>query len=50
MESKNVKEVFNSTAIREVESEILMMQHEIERKRYNYEVGEEVIECLLGTR
>ena len=50
MDARKVQEIFNSTAIREVENEILLMQHEIERRRYNYEVGEEVIECLLGTR
>ncbi len=50
MDARKVQEIFNSIAIREVENEILLMQHEIERRRYNYEVGEEVIECLLGTR
>lgn len=50
METSKVQEIFNSTAIKDIENEILLMQHEIERRRYNYEVGEEVIECLLGTR
>lgn len=50
MEARKVQEIFNSAVVKDIENEILMMQHEIERKRYNYEVGEEVIECLLGTR
>ena len=50
METSKVQEIFNSTAIKEIENEILLMQHEVEKRHFEYEAGEEVIKCLLGTR
>ena len=50
MDTKKVQEIFNSTAIKEIENEILLMQHEVEKRHFEYEAGEEVIKCLLGTR
>ena len=50
METSKVQEIFNSTAIKDIEYEILLMQHEIEKRHFEYEAGEEVIKCLLGTR
>ena len=50
METSKVQEIFNSTAIKDIEYEILLMQHEVEKRHFEYEAGEEVIECLLGTR
>ena len=50
MEESKVQEIFNSTAIKDIENEILLMQHEIEKRHFEYEAGEEVIKCLLGTR
>ncbi|SDQ10566.1 hypothetical protein SAMN04487826_0524 [Prevotella sp. khp1] len=50
METSKVQEIFNSTAIKDIENEILLMQHEIEKRHFEYEAGEEVIKCLLGTR
>lgn len=50
MEESKVQEIFNSTAIKDIENEILLMQHEIEKRHFEYEAGEEVIKCLLDTR
>ena len=50
METSKVQEIFNSTAIKDIENEILLMQHEIEKRHFEYEAGEEIIKCLLGTR
>ena len=50
MEKSKVQEIFNSTAIKDIEYEILLMQHEVEKRHFEYEAGEEVIKCLLGTR
>lgn len=50
METSKVQEIFNSTAIKDIEYEILLMQHEIEKRHFECEAGEEVIKCLLGTR
>ena len=50
METSKVQEIFNSTAIKDIEYEILLMQHEVEKRHFEYEAGEEVIKCLLGTR
>ena len=50
METSKVQEIFNSTAIKDIENEILLMQHEVEKRHFEYEAGEEVIKCLLGTR
>ncbi len=50
METSKVQEIFNSTAIKDIEYEILLMQHEIEKRHFEYEAGEEIIKCLLGTR
>ena len=50
MEESKVQEIFNSTAIKDIEYEILLMQHEVEKRHFEYEAGEEVIKCLLGTR
>ena len=50
MDARKVQEIFNSTAIKEIENEILLMQHEVEKRHFEYEAGEEVIKCLLGTR
>ena len=50
METSKVQEIFNSTAIKDIEYEILLMQHEVEKRHFEYEAGEEVIMCLLGTR
>ncbi len=50
MDTQKVQEIFNSTAIKEIENEILLMQHEVEKRHFEYEAGEEVIKCLLGTR
>ena len=50
MEARKVQEIFNSTVIKDIEIEILSTQHEVERRHFNYEAGEEVIKCLLGTR
>ena len=50
MEESKVQEIFNSTAIKDIEYEILLMQYEVEKRHFEYEAGEEVIKCLLGTR
>lgn len=50
METSKVQEIFNSTAIKDIEYEILLMQHEIEKRHFDYEAGKEIIKCLLGTR
>ena len=50
MEESKVQEIFNSTAIKDIEYEILLMQHEIEKRHFDYEAGKEIIKCLLGTR
>lgn len=50
MDARKVQEIFNSSVIKNIEIEILSMQHEIEKRHFNYEAGEEVIKCLLGTR
>lgn len=50
MEARKVQEIFNSTVIKNIEIEILSTQHEVDRRHFEYEAGEEVIKCLLGTR
>lgn len=50
MDARKVQEIFNSTVIKDIEIEILSTQHEIEKRHFNYDAGEEVIKCLLGTR
>ena len=50
MEARKVQEIFNSTIIKNIEIEILSTQHEVEKRHFEYEAGEEVIKCLLGTR
>ena len=50
MEARKVQEIFNSSVIKNIEIEILSTQHEVERRHFNYEAGEEVVKCLLGTR
>ena len=50
MEARKVQEIFNSTVIKDIEIEILSTQHEVDRRHFEYEAGEEVIKCLLGTR
>ena len=50
MDARKVQEIFNSTAIKEIENEILLKQHEVEKRHFEYEAGEEVIKCLLSTR
>ena len=50
MDARKVQEIFNSTTIKEIENEILLKQHEIEKRHFEYEAGEEVIKCLLSTR
>ena len=50
MDAKRIQGIFNSSVIKNIEIEILSTQHEIERRHFNYEAGEEVIKCLLGTR
>ena len=50
MDAKRVQEIFNSSVIKNIEIEILSTQHEVERRHFNYEAGEEVVKCLLGTR
>ena len=34
METSKVQEIFNSTAIKDIENEILLMQHEIEKRHF----------------
>ena len=50
MDAKRIQGIFNSTVIKDIEIEILSTQHEIEKRHFNYDAGEEVIKCLLGTR
>ena len=50
MDARKVQEIFNSTVIKDIEIEILSTQHEVDRRHFEYEAGEEVIKCLLGTR
>lgn len=50
MDARKVQEIFNSTVIKDIEDEILMKQHEIEERHFEYEAGEEIIKCLLNTR
>ena len=50
MEARKVQEIFNSTVIKDIEIEILSTQHEVDRRHFYYEAGEEVIKYLLGTR
>ena len=50
MDARKVQGIFNSTVIKDIEIEILSTQHEIEKRHFNYDAGEEVIKCLLGTR
>ena len=50
MDTNKVQKIFNSTAVRDIEIEILSTQHEIEKRCYSWEAGEEIIKHLLGTR
>lgn len=50
MDKSKVQDIFNSTAVRDVEIEILNTQYEMEKRRYSSEAGEQVIKTLLGTR
>ena len=50
MDAKRIQGIFNSTVIKDIEIEILSTQHEIDKRHFNYDAGEEVIKCLLGTR
>ena len=50
MDTNRVQEIFNSTAVRDIEIEILSTQHEIEKRCYSWEAGEEIIKHLLRTR
>ena len=50
MDKSKVQDIFNSTAVRDIELEIVSMQHDIEKKRFSSVGGQEVIKCLLGTR
>ena len=49
MDARKVQEIFNSTVIKDIEIEILSTQHEVDRRHFEYEAGEEVIKCLLGS-
>ena len=50
MDARKIQEIFNSTVIKDIEIEILSTQHEVDKRHFNYEAGEEVIKCLLSTR
>ena len=50
MDAKRIQGIFNSSVIKNIEIEILSTQHEVEKRHFNYDAGEEVIKCLLGTR
>ena len=50
LDKSKVQDIFNSTAVRDVEIEILNTQYEMEKRRYSSEAGEQVIKTLLGTR
>ncbi len=50
MDKSKVQDIFNSTAVRDVEIEILNTQYEMEKRRYSSEAGEQVIKTLLETR
>ena len=50
MDKSKIQDIFNSTAVRDVEIEILNTQYEMEKRRYSSEAGEQVIKTLLGTR
>ena len=47
MDARKVQEIFNSTVIKDIEIEILSTQHEVDRRHFEYEAGEEVIKCLV---
>ena len=47
MDKSKVQDIFNSTAVRDIELEIVSMQHDIEKKRFSSVGGQEVIKCLL---
>jgi hypothetical protein len=50
MDKSKIQDIFNSTAVRDVEIEILNTQYEMEKRRYSSEAGEQVIKTLLETR
>ncbi len=50
MDASKVQEIFNSSAVKELEVDILLTQQRIEKRSISYDTGEEIIKCLLGSR
>ena len=50
MEAKRIQEIFKSAAIKEIETEIIDMEYEVERSHISTETAKDGIRRLLGIR
>ena len=50
MEAKRIQEIFSSTAIKEIEREIIDMEYEVESSRISTETAKDGIRRLLEIR